>query len=158
MVCSRQQQLSTLTLRSPAGSPAGWEGDSTPGLVTLDREEGELRMRLGEIGWGQERGLGMTAVCSDAVSSCDLQNSSLLMSHDQIHCIYTLCAYTCTWGLVLAETHPAHWVTILHLGLSVHIHMLTSGGPEQARQMVDSCFEVGSNQCHVCTSCSGHTG
>ena len=39
------------------------------------------------------------------------------------------------------------------------LSMVKSGGPEPARQMAGSCFElVGSHQCHVCTSCSGHTG
>ena len=39
------------------------------------------------------------------------------------------------------------------------MYMNKSGGPEQARQTADSCFElVGSHQRRVCTSCSGRTG
>ena len=38
------------------------------------------------------------------------------------------------------------------------MYMNKSGGPEQAKQTADSCFElVGSHQRRVCTSCSGHT-
>ena len=40
-----------------------------------------------------------------------------------------------------------------------YTYMNKSGGPEQARQTADSCFElVGSHQHRVCTSYSGHTG
>ena len=42
---------------------------------------------------------------------------------------------------------------------NLYMYMNKSGGPEQARQTVDSCFElVGSHQRCVCTSCSGRTG
>ena len=42
--------------------------------------------------------------------------------------------------------------------VTIHVLMIKSGGPEQARQMVESSFKlVGSHQHHVCTSCSGYT-
>ena len=45
------------------------------------------------------------------------------------------------------------------LHVYMYMYMNKSGGPEQARQTADSCFElVGSHQCRVCTSCSGRTG
>ena len=52
---------------------------------------GRAEDEVGKIGWGQERGLGMTAVCSDAVSSCDLQNSSchMIRSTAYIHSVHT---------------------------------------------------------------------
>ena len=57
-----------------------------------------MRMRLGEIGWGEERGLGMTAVCSDAVSSCDLQEEChMIRSTAQTHYVHIhIHTYSCT--------------------------------------------------------------
>ena len=57
-----------------------------------------MRMRLGKIGWGEERGLGMTAVCSDAVSSCDLQERHMIRSTAQMHSVHThaLTVHVCT--------------------------------------------------------------
>ena len=51
---------------------------------------------------GEERGLGMTAVCSDAVSSCDLQERHMIRSTAQMHSVPThaLTVHVCTQRVV----------------------------------------------------------
>ena len=67
--------------------------------------------------------------------------------HEHMHTLYAV------------HVHVTVHHNMITVCVHMHIHMNKSGGPEQARQTVDSCFElVGPHQRRVCTSCSGHTG
>ena len=93
-------------------------------------------------------------------------------------CTYNTCMYMYMWlsciGIALQPmclcgvvectirtrtTTPYTEIALGSTGMLTHTCMSESGGPEQARQTADSCFElVGSHQCRVYTSCSGCTG
>ena len=98
-------------LHAAAAAAAQYTGTQIPSWLT-SRLRRRLHSRAGHTGqgggrgedevggdWvGEERGLGMIAVCSDAVSSCDLQECHMIRSTAQMHSVPThaLTVHVCT--------------------------------------------------------------